>query len=113
MIIRVIQNSASSQEINEMLTTLETYIKVAVDVRKGVLAGGGIMHADCEAVLIEKGSKQQDIWGANWVPETGEIEFDALINIRPRDNNRKPQIENPEIRSQVQNIIERLLGQPK
>jgi hypothetical protein len=27
-----------------------------------MLAGGGVLHADCEAVLLEDGSDQTNIW---------------------------------------------------
>ena len=37
----------------------------AADVRRRILAGGGPMHADCEAALLEDGSVQSDIWGAD------------------------------------------------
>ena len=42
--------------MQEMLEMLETYVKLAVDIERGILAGGGAMHADCEAVLLEDGS---------------------------------------------------------
>jgi hypothetical protein len=45
-----------------MLEELETYIKLAVDVERNILAGGGEYHADCEEVLLENGSRQEDIW---------------------------------------------------
>lgn len=112
MNIILLKKKATSQEIKEMLSTLENYIKVAVDIRKGILVGGGIMHADCEAVLLENGSQQKDIWGANWDPEMKTVEFEALINIRPRDNNRSMKIQDPEICSQVKKIAEDLLGTP-
>ncbi|HLO15823.1 MAG TPA: DUF5674 family protein [Anaerolineales bacterium] len=51
-----------------MMETLETYIKLAVDVQRNILAGGGAMHVDCEAVLLEDGSQQEFIWGADWNP---------------------------------------------
>nr|WP_277989900.1 DUF5674 family protein [Phormidium pseudopriestleyi] len=41
-----------------MLETLDDYIKLAVDIERKILAGGGELHADCEAVLLENGSKQ-------------------------------------------------------
>lgn len=68
------------------------------------------MHADCEAVLLEDGSQQEYIWGADWLPETQEVTFESLINIRPRHNNRAMEIQDPEIRSQVAAIAQRLLG---
>ena len=44
-----------------MLEELDPIIKLAVDVRRKLLAGGGQMHADCEAALIEDGSNQENI----------------------------------------------------
>lgn len=43
-----------------MLDALGTYIKLAVDIRRRILAGG-ILHADCESELLEDGSKQEDM----------------------------------------------------
>jgi hypothetical protein len=59
--------------MEEMLVTLGTYIKLAVDVQQGILAGGGVLHADCEAVLLEAGSQQRDVWGADWNPSAREV----------------------------------------
>ena len=56
--------------MEEMLETLRVYVKLAIDIRRGVLAGGGTLHADCEAVLLEDSSRQEDIWGADWNPHT-------------------------------------------
>lgn len=93
-----------------MLKALETYIKLAVDVRREVLAGGGVLHADCEAVLLRDGSHQEDIWGADWIPDRELIVFEALINIRPRQGNRAMEIQDPAIRAQVETVARRLLG---
>jgi hypothetical protein len=59
-------------------------VKIVVDLRRRTLAGGGEMHADCEALLLAEGSEQGDLWGANWYPFEQQIEFESLINIRPR-----------------------------
>ena len=68
--IHIIRSHASEDQIARMLETLETYIKLAVDIDRGILAGGGGLHADCEAALLEDGSAQESIWGADWVPRT-------------------------------------------
>jgi len=96
-------------EIQEMLKELGTYVKLAVDVEREMLAGGGEYHADCEEVLLEDGSQQEDIWGADWYPDSGTVEFGALINIRPRDGNHGMEIENFEIRQKVEKIVRHLL----
>ena len=92
-----------------MLEELDPIIKLAVDIGRGILAGGGQMHADCEAVLMENGSHQEDIWGANWIPVTQIIEFEALINIRPKQQNMTMAIQDAVIKSKVENISRKLL----
>jgi len=85
-------------------------IKIVVDVRRHILAGGGEMHADCEAVLLELGSEQDDLWGANWYPVEQQIEFESLINIRPRLGNRSIIIQSEQLRQKVATIVQELLG---
>lgn len=85
-------------------------IKIAVDIRRRILAGGGEMHADCESVLLEESSEQNDLWGANWYPTEQRIDYEALINIRPWLSNRSIVIQNEDIRRQVQAITIELLG---
>ncbi|OJI06391.1 hypothetical protein BK004_03900 [bacterium CG10_46_32] len=87
-------------------------VKVVVDVERAIMAAGGEMHADCEQILLENGSTQEDLWGANIYPDsTGEdfIEYQSLINIRPRVGNRGMEIEDEAIRSKVKAVIEQLV----
>lgn len=107
--ILLIKSKATQQQISEMLKNLDSYIKVAVDIKKGILAGGGVMHADCEAKLLEVGSKQEDVWGGDWRPDEKEVTFGSLINIRPRQGNRSMEIQDQKIRVQVEKIIRSLL----
>jgi hypothetical protein len=109
MKIHIIRNHATQEQIREMLEELETYIKLAIDVERNILAGGGEYHADCEEVLIEDGSRQEDIWGADWYPGSKMVEFLALINIRPRQGNRGMEIEDPKLRSKIEVIVRGLL----
>jgi hypothetical protein len=96
--------------MDEMLQALEAYVKLAVDIQQGILAGGGALHADCESVLLEDGSKQEDIWGADWNPQTQQVTYEALINIRPRQNNYSMEILDPAIRERIAQITHQLLG---
>jgi hypothetical protein len=109
MKVYIIRQPATEKEIREMLEELGTYIKLAVDVERKVLAGGGEYHADCEEVLLEDGSRQEDIWGVDWYPESKAVEFVALINIRPRQDNRGMEVENPELRAKIEMIVRKLL----
>lgn len=107
--IHLIREKATPQQITEMLEALGTYIKLAVDIERKILVGGGILHSDCEAELLNEGSRQEDIWGADWSPRSQKARFEALINIRPRQNNPTMKIQDPDIRFKVESIIRELL----
>jgi hypothetical protein len=109
MKILIVRNRATQEEIQEMQEELDTYIKLAIDVERKILAGGGEYHADCEEVLLEDGSRQEDIWGADWYPGSKTVEFVALINIRPRQGNRGMEIEDPKLRAEIEAIVRKLL----
>ena len=86
-------------------------LKIVVDVEKRCIGIDAEMHSDIEEILLEQGSNQKDLWGANLVSsEAGyEIEYTSFINIRPAENNRAMEIEDQTIRSHIQNIIEDLI----
>jgi len=110
-VIILVQQRVTKEQLEEMLDVLGGYIKLAVDIDQKILAAGGELHADCEAVLLGNRSKQVDIWGADWYPVTQEVGYESLINIRPRQNNRSMEIQDPIIREQVAQIVTYLLGE--
>jgi hypothetical protein len=92
----------------------EDMVKFVVDVERGVLAVGGEMHADAEQLLLEDGSRQTDLWGANYYPGRGRedcVEHSALINIRPASGNRSMEIQDPVARERVRSLAFALLGE--
>ena len=108
--IYMLKEKATEIQIREMLEVYSVMINLAVDIRRGILAGGGEMHADCEIILLEEGSEQDDIWEANWYPSDQRIEFEALINIRPRLGNRSMVIQSEETRISVEVVARKILG---
>lgn len=89
-------------------------VKAVVDIEQEVMAVGGKMHYQAEELLLEQGSKQDDLWGFNIYPgENGEykIEFESLINIRPRLNNRSMIIEDEGIRQKIRAVFAKLTNQ--
>jgi hypothetical protein len=108
--IHIIRDRATKEQLDEMLQMLGTYIKLAVDIERNILAGGGEFHADCESALLEDDSEQKNIWGADWNPFTQEVTFESFINIRPSHNNRSMEIQDVLIRDRVALITKNLLG---
>ncbi len=108
--IHIIRTRATPEQMAEMLQILQTYSKLAVDIGRGILAGGGEMHADCEEILLEDGSQKVDVWGADWYPASQAVKYESLINIRPRQNNRSMEIQDPSLRDRIAQIAYNLLG---
>ena len=88
-------------------------VKAVVDVGQGVMVVDADMHADEEALLLEHGSRQGDLWGINLYPaEFGTaafIEFDSMINIRPSQNNRTRSVDDPDARQAGISVVSRLV----
>ena len=85
----------------------ENMIKFVVDVNTMKIALGGEMHADAEKALLDAGSNQEDLWGANLWPWQVplRIEYISLINIRPSQGNRGMEIRSEEIRTKVDEAV--------
>lgn len=107
--ILIIRQRATPEQIKQMAEIyFGLWIKLAVDINREILAGGGELHYDCEQILLEDGSLQPDIWGADWYTETRQVGFESLINIRPRLN-RSMEIQDFAIREKVETITRCLL----
>lgn len=100
---------AIKEELEKMGYEYGSYIKVVVDIEKGILAGGAPMHYDEERLLLDYGCKQENLWGGGVDLETGEITYDSMINIRPNQGNLKREIESEDIRKKLKRIVERLI----
>lgn len=89
-------------------------VKAVVDIEQGIMAVGAEMPADEEALLLDEGSPQPSVWGINLYPaQVGTprfIEFDSVINIRPRQGNRSRSVDDAAVRAAVTSIVERLVS---
>lgn len=116
MVILVIgpggEEKISRSQLKELAAGFGNLIKAVVDIEKGVMAIGGELHSDEEALLLEKGSQQKNLWGINLYPELqGEqfIEFDSVINLRPTHGNRTRGVDNAAIRQKIKETINKLI----
>ena len=108
-IIIIRDRKATQEELDRMSYELGDYIKVVVDLEKGILAGGGGMHFDEEQLLLEYGCEQKNLWGGGIDFTTNEIDYNSMINIRPAANNPSRDILSDEIRKKFKKIVEEIL----
>ncbi len=106
--IIIVNGSIEKEELKIFIDNpYEELIKFTIDINQKKIAIGGEMHADSEKVLIESGSSQEDIWGANLYPfgEKANLEFISLINISPLRNNKGMEIKDETLRSSIKQIL--------
>jgi hypothetical protein len=101
---------ATPEELRTMSEAHDSRIKFAVDVERSVAVGGGELHADCEAALLEDGSSQEHIWGAHINLKTGDIMCESMINLRPSHDNPSLEVQDKSTRDRIECLIRYLLG---
>lgn len=112
--IRLITEKISRAELKAIAAErFGDMVKAVVDLEKNIMAIGGELHSDEEAYMLERESKQGDLWGINLYPESTIdqfIEFDSMINLRPGQGNRSRGVENVEIQRKIKEIIRSLVS---
>ena len=108
MIIILIKK-ITPEELKKVSEDIEGYVKLVVDLEKGILAAGGRMHFEDEKKLLENGSKQENLWGGGWDLQTNGLDFDSMINIRPNKGNSSREVLSEEIRKQILKVVKKLL----
>lgn len=111
--IKIVRKKISLEELKKITRDyFSEMVKVVVDIEKKIIAVGGELHADSEALLLENGSQSKNLWGANIYlnkPKKERIVFSALINVKPHQDNRSMEIEDSKIRQKVEKVINNLI----
>lgn len=88
-------------------------VKAVVDVRQGIMAVGGELHADGEVLLAEQEhSKREDTWGINIYPEKSPqemIEFDSMVNLKPAYGNRSRSVDDPVVQGKIRSVVSTII----
>lgn len=89
----------TQEEIKKIRERFEVYVKTVIDIQQKICSAGGDRHFESEKILLDQGSKQENLWGGGLDAETLTIDCNSLINIRPRQGNASNEILNPQIRA--------------
>ena len=107
--MKIVKDVIIREELHRMASErFGNLVKAVVDLGKEILAVDAELHSDLEALLLEFGSKQKDLWGVNFYPELqGEefLEFDSMINVRPSQGNRTRGVEDAATRAKIAGIV--------
>ena len=113
MAIRIVKAAISKEELEVIAEgQFGDFVKAVVDTEKEIMAIGGELHADEEALLLEHGSRQKNLWGINLYPAKGGddfIEFDSMINVRPSQRNYSRDVVDPYIQQHIRDLVGKLV----
>ena len=111
--MQIVTEKIAVTELKKMSESFsEGLVKAVVDVQQEIMAVDSELHADLEKFLIENGSYQENLWGINLYPDFEDedfVEFDSMINIRPRQNNRSRGVEDESLRKAILHIVGKLI----
>jgi len=88
--------------------TFGEMVKAVVDAERKLIAVDAELHADLEALLLQEGSRQKDLWGINFYPDlAGDdfVEFDSMINLRPSQGNKSRGVDDADTRGKIFEIV--------
>ena len=113
IVIILVDKQIARQSLIEMAEEqFGDLVKAVVDIEKGIMAIGGGLHSDEEAFLLDRGSNQENLWGINLHPGRDlpeMVEFDSVINIRPRQDNRSRGVEDASLRDKIIGVVRGLV----
>lgn len=94
----------TKEEIEKLKEVFDVYIKTVIDIEKEICSAGPNNHFESEEILLEQGSRQENIWGGGIDLETKIIDFNSFINIRASQNNTSNEIQDEDIRKKYEKL---------
>lgn len=95
--------SYTKEQIKQLREQFDSYIKTVIDIEKKVCSAGCDRHYESEKLLLDQGSKQENLWGGGIDLDTKTIDGNSFINIRPLQNNTSNEIQDKDIRDAFEN----------
>lgn len=109
--MKILENKITKTDLFDEAEVIfdDAMVKAVVDINKGIVAVDAELHADLEQLLLKNGSNQEDLWGINlWKDMESDdfVEFDSMVNVRPRQNNRSRYVEDAAVRDKIIKTVE-------
>lgn len=105
----ILYKKITLEEFAQACEIYPDYIKTVIDVEKEILAVGGEYHIDCEEVLLQSGSKQENLYGGGYRVSIKEIEYMAMSNYKPALGKNTYEIMDKSIRKKLELLTKKYL----
>jgi hypothetical protein len=106
--MQFVDKTLSLTEIQKIQEEFGDYVKLTIDLENRRVVVGPELHADGEKLFLEKGGKQDNIWGGGIDLKDKIIDTTAVLNLRPRLDNESMEILDPERRAKFIEITKEI-----
>jgi len=107
--MEILGKPVAIHELNKIAAdTFGDLVKAVVDIGRALIAIDAELHSDLEALLLEDGSRQEDLWGINFYPGLGAgefVEFDSMINMRPSCGNQSRGVDDKKTQQKIIEVV--------
>lgn len=110
MVAIKIRETVTKKDLKKACEEYGDFVKIVIDIVTGATVIGGEWHADAEEMLLNSGSRQDDIWGGSIDLATERIDTIAIINIRPRLGNDSQEILDQKVRQKFVEVVKKKFG---
>lgn len=90
--------------VEKLRQFFDTYIKTVIDIEQKICSAGCDRHFESEKILLDQGSRQDDLWGGGIDLETLTIDYNSFINIRPKQENPSNEILDENVRTEFEKL---------
>ncbi len=105
----IVKDTLTVQQLEWYKLSWWSLVKAVVDTNRKKIVIWCELHVDGEQKLLGEWSDQSFLRWINLYPQffwkTSFIEFDSVINLRPRNNNRSRWVDSPKIRKLIKEIV--------
>lgn len=103
--MRFIERELAKDEIEDIRKEHGNYVKVTADIEGNRLVAGCLLHADGEEILLERGARQNNIWGGGINFISKEVDTTAVLNLRPNLGNNGLEILDNQRREKFLSVV--------
>lgn len=94
----------TKEEIEKLREVFDVYIKTVIDIEAKICSAGCDRHFESEKILLDQESMQKNLWGGGIDLETKVIDYNSMINIRPRQKNMSNEIQDAKLREEFEKL---------
>jgi hypothetical protein len=109
--ILLLDRKITSRELFRVRQAYHDLVKITVDLPRRVYVAGGESHFDGRDLLIDSGSRPEDVWGVDFYPDEHQEQcLDFCSSVNQRTDADSPYLRDEDLCRQIRELVFELVG---